>query len=86
MTVPELAEKLDPVAGANVYIEQHDPDIAVVDRLTGLWDRCRLDHAPTVQFQVDAAQEADGRVVVDDENGVAGRVHRGRKCMRIPMG
>src|SRR4051795_7788937 len=85
MTVQQLAEKLDPVAGGHEYVEQHKADVAFVDRLTGLRDRWRLEHAPTVQLQVDTAQEPNGRVVVDDENGVAGRVHRGRKCTRIPI-
>ena len=46
-------------------------------RLARLLDRRGLVHGPAVELQVHTTEKTDGCVVVDDEHGVAGRVHRG---------
>ena len=44
VTVPRISPmKSSPLLDAHVYVEQHDVDVAVVERLTGLCDRRRLD-------------------------------------------
>ena len=54
-------------------------------RLSCLFDRRRLVHGPAVELQVHTTEKTDGCVVVDDEHGVAGRVHRGPQSTRIPI-
>jgi hypothetical protein len=68
-----------------VDVEQSDLDLTVRQRLSGLGDSPGVPHRPTVQLEVDTAEKTDRGVVVDDENGVAGRIHAVGECTRNPI-
>ena len=86
MIAAKLGEELRAALVADVDIEQDHVDRPGRELLPCLPDRSRLAHDPALQFQVDTAEEADAGIVVDDENGVPGRVHRAGKCTRIQAG
>jgi hypothetical protein len=63
-------------------VQHDDVDGARREGLPSLVESLRFVHRPTVELQVHTAQETDSCVVVDDEHGVAGRVHAGRDSTR----
>ena len=78
----QLLEKLEAALRAEVDVEQDDCDLGVGDHRSRLCHRRGLGHAPALELEVDPAEKPDRRIVVDDENGVTGRVHRVRQCTR----
>jgi hypothetical protein len=67
-----------------VDVEQDDVDLPSLELEARLLERRRLADRPALELQVDPAQEADRRVVVDDENGMAGRIHAAGQSTRNP--
>ena len=60
---------------------EHD-DVDALEPLTRLANRRRLADVPTVELEVEPAEHPNGRVVVDDEHGAAGRIHSGPQSSR----
>jgi hypothetical protein len=82
MIAPDLLEKLCTVARADMDVEEHYLDAASADLRTRLVEGTCLANRAALELEVDAAEEADRRVVVHDENGLAGRFHRAASLLR----
>ena len=80
----QLVQKVQSAARPDVDVEQGDVDSAVRKRVSSLVESPGVPHRPTVELEVDTAEKADRGVVVDDENGVAGRIHAVGECTRNP--
>ena len=78
MVGAQIRQKVETALGADVDVEEDDRDVSVGAESS-------LGDGPTVELEVHPAEKSDRRVVVDDENGVTGRVHRGRQCTRNPI-
>jgi hypothetical protein len=75
----KLGEEVEAVLRAEMDVEQDDGNVLFGHGCSGLGDGPAFDHGPAVELEVHPAEKSDRRVVVDDENGVTGRVHRGRE-------
>ena len=85
MTLANLRDEVEPAVDADMNVEQDDVDGRRRECLPCLLDRLGLVHGPAVELQVHTTEKTDGCVVVNDEHGVAGRVHRGPQCTRNPI-
>src|SRR5439155_16605545 len=83
-TAAQLLQKLEAVARADVDVEHDDVDRAVCELHARLRKPGGLTDVPAVELQIEPAEHTNGRVVVDDENGVTGRIHAGRQSSRGP--
>ncbi len=63
----ELREQLAAVLGSQVDVEQHDRRPRALDRRLGLRQRRGLAHREALELEVDPDEDANRRVVVDDE-------------------
>ena len=59
------------IAEANI----EDDDVGAVCEIDGVVHRGRLQHLEAVELQVDAAEHAQGRVVVDEQDGAIAAAH-----------
>src|SRR5262245_18983589 len=82
MVTLDLGEQLCSVTGADVNVEQDDVDVAALELRASPVQQPRLVNSAALELEIDAAEQADGRVVVDDENGLAGRPHRAASLPR----
>jgi hypothetical protein len=85
MIPAELVEEIASALSADVDVEQNDVDLPVGELRARLSERPGLPHRAALGLEVDTAQETDRGVVIDDQNGVAGRVHAAPQCMRNPI-
>src|SRR6266550_920904 len=85
MTASDLRDEVEPALDADVDVEEHDVDGGCREFLPRLLDRRGLVHGPAVELEVDATEKTYGCVIVDDQHGVAGRVHRGPQFTRNPI-
>lgn len=69
MLLAQLAEELAAVLGADMDVEERDLDGLARDGAARVAERAGLEDAVSLELEVDAAQEANRRLVVDDENG-----------------
>jgi hypothetical protein len=83
MVTPELVQKVQSVAAPDVNVKQSNLDPAVSERLASVGEVPGFPHLPTVQLEVDPAEKPDRGIVVDDENGMARRIHAAGQCTRI---
>src|SRR5581483_6121483 len=68
----ELVDQGVRALGAEVHVEQHGINAARRDLLPGLGDARRLLDLVAAELEVDAAEEPDRRLVVDDEHDALG--------------
>ena len=71
-------QELQPIATADVEVEQDDVGLLTADELLGAGQRLRLEHAIVLELEVDAAEHAQRGIVLDDEHRRAGRGPHGR--------
>ena len=64
---PELGKELARVLGAQVDVEQDDGRAVPLDRCLRLGERRGFADREPLELEVDADEDADRRVVVDDE-------------------
>src|SRR5438128_5420583 len=58
-----------------MHVEEHDVDALATEQLLGGLDRRRFEHAASLELEIDAAQQSQAVVVVDDKHGVSGSPH-----------
>ena len=67
-----------------MHVEHDDVDLVGAELRARLGQRPGLEHVPTRELQVDPAEEPNRSVVVDDEHGVARRVHAEGESSPVP--
>ena len=67
--LPKLVEQGVAALVPDVHVEQHDGNVARQTSRAAL-ERARLAHLVTAELEVDPAEQADRRFIVDDENDV----------------
>jgi hypothetical protein len=80
MVAPQLREKLCSVTRADVNVEKNYVDTALSELRARVVERSRFPDRAALELEVHTAEQADRRVVVDDENGVARALHGARQC------
>lgn len=60
-------EHVAPLA-AEMNVEHDEVDILLLERRPNGCDRLRLEHLVALELEIDAAQESDRRLVVDDKD------------------
>ena len=60
--------EVPPVPAPDVQVEQHEVDLLLAQELAREIERGRLEYPVVLELEVDTAQHAQRRVVLDDEN------------------